>query len=309
MASLRRVNAFPAAGLRLQFWTDPAEFLAAAAGHLAVDPVLSTVVTTIAHRAQSQRADGIPQPDRDWWAVVEDGSGAVVGAAMRTAPFVPYPLFVLPMPDDAAVALARACHERGEEVLGVNGALPAAQLCAAELARMGGGRVEVAQHTRLHELGELVQPAPVPGRLVVGTENDVDLATDWFAAFMGDADEQAGRPRGASAHEAPERPEMLRRLRDGLIWFWVDDTGSPVHLTAANPPSFGVARLGPVYTPPCQRGRGWASNAVAEVSRRVRGGGARVCLFTDQANPTSNKIYAALGYRPVVDMANLVIVR
>ena len=36
--------------------------------------------------------------------------------------------------------------------------------------------------------------------------------------------------------------------------------------------------------------------------------GARVCLFTDQANPTSNKIYAALGYRPVVDMANLVIV-
>ena len=36
--------------------------------------------------------------------------------------------------------------------------------------------------------------------------------------------------------------------------------------------------------------------------------GVRVCLYTDQANPTSNKIYAALGYRPVVDMANLVIV-
>jgi predicted GNAT family acetyltransferase len=33
------------------------------------------------------------------------------------------------------------------------------------------------------------------------------------------------------------------------------------------------------------------------------------CLFTDQANPASNKIYAALGYRPVVDMAQLVIVR
>ena len=31
--------------------------------------------------------------------------------------------------------------------------------------------------------------------------------------------------------------------------------------------------------------------------------GARACLFTDRANPTSNKIYAALGYRPVVDMA------
>ncbi|MCY7374290.1 MAG: hypothetical protein LH461_11440, partial [Spirochaetaceae bacterium] len=95
----------------------------------------------------------------------------------------------------------------------------------------------------------------------------------------------------------------------GQLWFWVDEAGERVHLTGANPPSFGVARLGPVYTPPAQRGRGWASNAVAEVSRRIQAEGARICLFTDQANPTSNAIYAALGYRPVVDMANLVIVR
>jgi predicted GNAT family acetyltransferase len=39
----------------------------------------------------------------------------------------------------------------------------------------------------------------------------------------------------------------------------------------------------------------------------LRDQGARVCLFTDQANPTSNKIYEALGFRRVVDMANLVI--
>lgn len=102
---------------------------------------------------------------------------------------------------------------------------------------------------------------------------------------------------------------MLRKLRAGQLWFWVDEAEARVHLTGTNPPSFGVARLGPVYTPPAQRGRGWASNAVAEVSRGIQAEGARVCLFTDQANPTSNKIYAALGYRPVVDMADLVIVR
>ena len=45
----------------------------------------------------------------------------------------------------------------------------------------------------------------------------------------------------------------------------------------------------------------------AHVSRVLRDSGLRVCLFTDQANPTSNKIYAAIGYAPVVDMANLVI--
>ncbi len=293
----------------LQFYRDPGEFLAVTADYLAAEAVVSTVVTTIAHRMSLQQTDGIPQPDRNWWLVVRDESGVVVGAGMRTASFVPYPLFLLPMPDAAAVALGRGLHERGEEVLAINGALPAVELCAAEMSRLGGGQVQVSQHTRLHELGELVWPAPVPGGLQVATEDDMDLVTEWFGAFMGDADEQAGRPRGASAHNVPDRVEMLRRLRAGSVWFWIDETGERVHLTGANPPSFGVARVGPVYTPPAQRGRGWASNAVASVSRQIQDSGARVCLFTDQANPTSNKIYAALGYRPVADMANLVIVR
>ncbi|MEU4639391.1 GNAT family N-acetyltransferase [Micromonospora sp. NPDC023814] len=302
------MSAIPITGPHLQFHTDPGEFLAAAGDYLAADPVVSTVVTTVAHRLLSQRAAGIVQPDRNWWLVIRDESGAVVGAGMRTAPFAPYPPFLLPMPDEAAVALAHTLHERGEQVLAVNGALPAAELCAAELARLGGGRVRVNLHTRLHELGELVWPARVPGGLAVATEDDLDVVTEWFGAFMGDADEQAGRQRGASANEVPDRAEMLRRLQGGQFWFWVDETGQRVHLTGANPPSFGVARVGPVYTPPAQRGRGWASNAVAEVSRRIQAEGARVCLFTDQAHPTSNKIYAALGYRPVVDMANLVII-
>ena len=46
---------------------------------------------------------------------------------------------------------------------------------------------------------------------------------------------------------------------------------------------------------------------MAEVSQRFVEQGVRCCLFTDQANPTSNRIYEALGYRPVTDMVNLVI--
>ena len=51
-------------------------------------------------------------------------------------------------------------------------------------------------------------------------------------------------------------------------------------------------------TPPVgSAAAGYASAAVAEVSRRLVAEGERVCLFTDQANPTSNGIYQALGYR------------
>ncbi len=76
-----------------------------------------------------------------------------------------------------------------------------------------------------------------------------------------------------------------------------------VHLTGVNLPAYGVVRVGPVYTPPEQRGRGYASATVAAVSAAAQRDGHRVCLFTDQANPVSNRIYAALGFVPVVDTA------
>ena len=241
--------------------------------------------------------------------MVRDASGAVVGAGMRTAPFAPYPLFLLPMPDDAAVALARAVHDRGEEVLGVNGALPAVQLCAAELARLQGGRVEVAQHTRLHELGELAPPAPVTGRLVRRDGGRRRAGDAVVRGVHGRRRREAGRPRGASAHDVPDRDGHAAQApgRHDLVLGRRDRASRCTSRGRTRRRSGSHASARCTRRPP-NAGRGWASNAVADVSRRLRAEGARVCLFTDQANPTSNKIYAALGYRPVVDMANLVLV-
>ncbi len=292
----------------IEFERDPAAFLDAAGGYLADRPVVSTVVSTIAERALGEIAAGIEQPEQDWYVLVRDGR-AVVGAGMRNAPFAPRPLFLLPMPERAAEDLAHALWERGEEVGGANGALPAVRRFADATAGLTGGRVEVAQRTRLFELRELVRPRHVPGDLRRATYDDVDLCTAWFAAFMADADEQAGRPRGSSPHEALDEQSVRRRIDRGQLWLWVDDRGERVHLTGANRPSFGVARIGPVYTPPAERGRGWASAAVAGVSARLLRDGVRPCLFTDQANPTSNRIYQRLGYEPVTDMANLLITR
>ena len=140
----------------LTFHDDPVEFLAVAGDHLAADPVVSTVVATIAERAAARTppASRIEVPHR-WWVVARDDAGHVTGTGMRTAPFSPYPLFVLPMPDDAALALARALHERGEVVGGVNGALPAAEVVRRRSSP--GGRaasVDVQMHTRLHRLDD-----------------------------------------------------------------------------------------------------------------------------------------------------------
>jgi GNAT superfamily N-acetyltransferase len=294
----------------LEFLDDPAAFLAAAEAHLSADPVLNTVIASVTQRIAAADARGRPRgAGPRWWVVARDGAGQVVGVAMRTAPFVPHPLYVLPMPDEAARDLARALHDRGEEVVAANGALPAARVLADELARLTGRAVHVHEHLRLFELGELVVPPAPPGRLRLATAADADLALAWFLAFESAAAEQAGRDGAHGMLEGFTLEDMQARIDDGVIWFWEDESGERVHLTGANPPAYGVTRVGPVYTPSAQRGRGYASAAVAQVSQHFLDRGARVCLFTDQANPTSNKIYEALGYRPVVDMVNLLIGR
>jgi RimJ/RimL family protein N-acetyltransferase len=292
----------------LEFTEDPAEFLTIAGDHLAADPVLSTVVSTVTDRALADVEAGLPAPSYPrWWVTVRDREGGVVGVAMRTAPFAPYPMFVLPMPDAAAVALGVALAERGEDVRGVNGVLPAAEVLARELARSLGGTSAVHEHTRLWVLGDLVEPAPPPGRLRVATPEDLELCLSWFQDFEAAAAEQTGREARPEMAEHFERDDIATRIEDRRIWLWEDESGEVVHLTAFNAPSFGVARVGPVYTLREHRGRGYAGAAVAAVSRLLVEVGAQVCLFTDQANPTSNKVYARVGYVPVVDMANLVI--
>jgi GNAT superfamily N-acetyltransferase len=294
---------------RLAFTEDPAKLLSAASGFLAAEPVVSTVLSTVTERAAREDAEGRPRPDHPrWWVSVHDADDRVVGVAMRTAPFEPHPLFVLPMSDEAARAIADAIAARGEEVLGVNGALPAAEVLASALAGHYGGSAEIHEHTRLHVLGDLVEPAAPPGRLRAATSADAELSLAWFQGFLAAAAEQAGRPHGP-LDDHVDGPFVEGKIARHEVWLWEDGDGEVVHLTAHNPPSFGVARVGPVFTPKEQRGRGYASAGVAGVSRMLRDQGADVCLYTDQANPTSNKIYAAIGYVPVVDQGNWVVTR
>jgi RimJ/RimL family protein N-acetyltransferase len=288
---------------RVEFTDDPRQFLATVGPFLATDPVVTTVIATVTLRLAERGGGDAPYL---WWAVARDGQDHVVGVAMRTAPFAPHPLYVLSMPDEAAVGLARSLHERGEEVGGVNGALPAARLVAEEYARLSGGEVSVHEHTRLFELGDLVLPPAPPGRLRPAVRDEAELCLAWFRDFAQAAAEQAGRIE-PHAMEQFTLEEMLVRIDDGIIWLWEDDSGEVVHLTGANLPANGVTRIGPVYTPRDERGHGYASRAVAEISQQFVDQGVRCCLFTDQANPVSNHIYEAIGYRPVVDMANLVI--
>jgi len=67
-----------------------------------------------------------------------------------------------------------------------------------------------------------------------------------------------------------------------------------------------MSRIGPIYTTPEHRRRGFGAAVTAAASRWALDAGAeRVLLFTDLANPTTNALYPRIGYRPVHDAVEL----
>lgn len=300
--------------MELEFFDAPQPFLDVAAPLLAADPVLGSVIASVTERTAREVAAGenswtqVGAPFERWWVVVRDASGEVVSAAMRNAPFAPHPTFSVPMDDEAATALAGALHRRGELLGGANGAVPGAHTLAAETARLWAGSLVVDKHTRLWEATSVEVPPAPEGTLRRATEDDAEVVLAWFTAFHEEADEQAGREPDPGSGEHNTLESVLVRIREGVEWLWELPGGEVVHLTGASLPSYGVSRIGPVFTPREHRGAGIASYVVGALTRRGLEAGHRMCLFTDQANPTSNKIYAGLGYRPVVDMAEHLVV-
>ena len=257
----------------------PTDALAAAGPHLATDPIRHNLVLTL---LQSRAAH--PEPGRYW--VVRDGdrpAGLVLQSPLEFA------ATATPMAAAAIAAAVDAIATAGVRLPGVTGeALTAARFAGQWTERTGTGAWPV-QGQRIYEVDEVVA-APAPGgRDRLATEEDLELVTRWFAAF-GD---EIGDRRGDLA------PLVARRLGAGHLWLWEHD--GPAAFAAVSDPVEGVARIGPVYTPPDRRGRGYGSALVGAVSAAVRARGTRCILYTDLGNPTANSVYRRLGYRAVAE--------
>jgi predicted GNAT family acetyltransferase len=90
------------------------------------------------------------------------------------------------------------------------------------------------------------------------------------------------------------------RIADGDIHVW--DDGGPVSMAVRTRLTRKGISIGPVYTPPEQRRRGYATACVGELSRLLLAAGREFCaLFVDRANPEAVCVYRRIGYRPVAD--------
>ncbi len=238
-------------------------------------------------------------PTQRLWLVERDG--VVVAAALRTPPYN----LILPRPlDDAALTVLAATID--DELPGVTAALPEANTFAAAWCahRPLRPRVRIAQG--IFALEHVMPVKGVPGQMRLATEDDRAVVSAWYRAFADEA--MPGGSQGdddAAARRNRQIDALLQDGGDAGIALWEDD-GEVVSLAGFGGATPNGIRVGPVYTPPLRRRRGYASALTAELSAQLLRGGRRFCfLYTDLANPTSNKIYRAIGYAHVCDSAEI----
>jgi predicted GNAT family acetyltransferase len=151
---------------------------------------------------------------------------------------------------------------------------------------------EIERTLLVYVLGTLKPPPRGPGTWRRATASDFDFLLTWWRGFADDT--------GVERHGLKEGLEAS--LNDGRVYVWIDGDQAVCavgHSPIVDVPSGSVARIGPVYTPPEMRRRGYAGQLTGAVSAHLLEQGRGLMLFTDAANATSNGVYTRLGYEKV----------
>jgi len=229
-----------------------------------------------------------------YFAVVSEGE-RVVAAALRTPPFN---LLI------SSVVLPDALPLLADDALSLYPDLPgmlAEKTVAREFVELWQARTGAAASIKTAERNlqctRVITPRPVSGRLRQAAPADRAVLAEWLASFT-----QEALAESVDAAQAGRMADWWLEARERGMSIWEDD-GRAVSMCGASGETPSGIRIGAVYTPPELRGRGYASACVAAVTQAQFDRGRRFCfLYTDLANPTSNKIYQAIGYEPVCDV-------
>ena len=276
--------------LKLVRHSEPASFSQAAFEYLHQDEVTHNVLLGITERWIDLGRT------MDYQAHVENEAGEVVAAAMRTAESTG--AVISNIADEAAIPLL--VEDFGEVFATLPSVLgkPEEASRFAQLWQQAKGQ---NYHTKMEEgiyrLDTLIPPKSIAGKSRAAEKEDFKLVVDWLLGFNHDAHLNDMTPEMAAEHaERRTSGDALERM-----WFWTVDE-QPVSMAASGRKTRNGASVGPVYTPKEFRGKGYASAITAAVSQVIFDKGKQFCyLYTDMSNPTSNKIYQAIGYRYLGD--------
>jgi predicted GNAT family acetyltransferase len=230
-----------------------------------------------------------------YFATVQSAAGLQVAALMTP----PHKLQVYAQQDRewAGVRLvADGLLRGGWPVPGLMAEEAVAEAFAAIWRSKTGAGYRIGMRQRIYELRQVVHPGYPPGEFRPAASDDVALVRQWARGFHEDC-------FGDGRYEQSIR-SAEEKVKNGTLYLWVD--GVPRSMAARTRPTPHGEAVGYVYTPPSQRRKGYASAVVARLSQQILDDGKQFCtLYTDLANPTSNRIYQQIGYTAIADVVTI----
>ena len=209
----------------------------------------------------------------------------------------PYPILVWfdhHLGDSELRLIANEILDAGWDVPGVNGIAECSERFAPILAKLTNREVIKEMRLRSYELTQVRFPDPFPnGHWRWADASQAKSVLKLLQGMQTDL-----QPVVTTNYTLEQVQSFIEAKR---VSVWVVD-GEPVSIAMSNRPQLKSIGVSAVYTPSEHRKKGYAGANVAFLSQALLDQGyQRVNLFTDLANPTSNKIYMEIGYREVCD--------
>jgi uncharacterized protein len=191
------------------------------------------------------------------------------------------------------VEVAKHLDENVRSIPGLVGEKTITNDLAKELTLLRNYIPSIQMNQRLYKLEEIIKKPLTDGKLVKMTLHNLPIMAEWVFQFCNDINEIIGRDDA--------EVKALDSIQKGNVYGWEVD-GEIVSMANAARPTKSNITINFVYTPIEERKKGYASSCVSALSElMLHSGFQSTSLYTDLANPTSNKIYMEIGYKPIMD--------
>lgn len=197
------------------------------------------------------------------------------------------------MMEEDIVELAKKLAEVYPNVPGLIGNKKIVQRLAEEIAVLENKKTTVVMEQGIYELKQVKKKWDGDGVFREVSSDELTLIEQWIYKFCEDV-------------KLPTTKEEAKQTAHTLITnrrlFGLEVDGKLVSVAAKTRPTTNNITVNFVYTPKEARKKGYASNCVAALSQCMLDEGYKTTtLYTDLANPTSNKIYQEIGYEKMME--------
>lgn len=268
--------------MRFLLYPDPEAWYARIAVWMKIQPVLHAATVSVARKTRTEGG---------WCGLLERRGEPLL--ALAQTPSIPVMMTTPhPVAAEAVAVLIDGWRQYGLDPCGVNGPVDWARAITTRIGRT----VTDEMGLRLHLLkGTARCPHPPPGSARGWEAHEIAQAQAWEDAFSQEVEH-------GSPHTSKSREWVLDRLADYQVW----DHDGPRSMARAVRPFHGGWSIAGVFTPRQHRGHGYAGAVVHALCHRLLDSGATyLALYTDLANPTSNRIYRDIGFVPVADQVRV----